>query len=157
MIDRRKFALLLSMLLNTPLAIAASDCSSLINTDKDTFLSQLKSGDASSIYSELHDCVQNNFCASYSGSAACLPTLNNYTAYAAYYNSAGKSSDSSGTLITPAATAAEQAKQTQQNTQSSEVYQPAPPPTTDNSSNTTTDSSDKDNTSNGGLYEGINF
>lgn len=128
---------------------SSNDCTSLINTDKNTFLNQLKAS-ASQIYTTLHDCAQNNFCATYSGNADCLPTLNNYASYAAYYRSMQNAtpSHSSTNVSAPA---------TQKNTlqQTAPVSKPYPPTQEKEKTDTETDSNNNSNTKS--IYDGINF
>lgn len=125
---------------------SSTDCTSLINTDKNTFLNQLKAN-ASSIYTSLHDCAQNNFCASYSGKADCLPTLNNYTSYAAYYRSAQNATPSEGnTYAVPTYTAPKPA---------APAIEPYIPVQKEEKTDTQNDSNNNSNKKS--IYDGINF
>lgn len=125
---------------------SSNDCTSLINTDKNTFLNQLKAS-ASQIYTTLHDCAQNNFCATYSGNADCLPTLNNYTSYAAYYRSAQNATPNDGnTYAVPVYTAPKPAAP------AIEPYTPA-----QEKEKTDTQNDSNNNSSTKSIYDGINF
>lgn len=125
---------------------SSTNCTSLINTDKNTFLNQLKTN-ASQIYTSLHDCVQNNFCATYSGKADCLPILNNYTSYAAYYRSAQNATSNKGNTFTvPAYTAPKQA---------SPAIEPYTAIQKKEKTDTQSDSNNSSNTKS--IYDGINF
>ncbi len=155
----KKASSVLLLLSSLGLAFAdSSDCSTLINTDKESFINQLKVSSAS-IYQSLHECAQNNFCASYTGSAACLPTLNNYTAYAAYYNAAQSQTASSNTSIT-IPTAPQPQNQPQESINISPPAYQAPEPTYQTitpPSNTSPEDSSNSDSSGGGIYDGINF
>jgi len=152
--------LLLCGTLTTSGIFASDDCATLINTDKNTFLNKLKVNGAQ-IYKTLHSCAQNNFCASYSGVTSCLPTLNNYTADAAYYAAAQHKHLSNAVTNL----SSEQQQTLQQSLQASDAAQQvesAQPKIQEKKSNATSKATEKkeENSSNGnsgGIYDNINF
>lgn len=123
-------ASLLSLCIAGPVIGASRSCETLINTNKTDFLHLLPTS-STDVYQTLHQCAQDNFCATYVGTAACLPTLYTYTINAAYYASMaarGGSSTTSSTINTTTTT-----------------------PTASTEATTSTDNSSPNN------YEDINF